>query len=423
MRRDIWLASLAGVVVGSWLTLIAVQVEEYGRGLPNKANIEAEAESRPAVTVPARTETAKATPIPATTTPVQTTAETAKQEVAPAAETKPDDKTSVQPAAVAEQTTQAATTAPSTAAPGTIDNGNQTPATTPSAAATTSTPEDTAKALLATGADQIDKGTAGAAAQSPTQAESKTSTESAQPKTTPANPGATQSAQATPTKTNTTQAQTAEAKKTKPDKAAPKPETSDQTNVGQTPVSQGPADQADRELAASAHRTAPTEPASQQASLDSGQKPNEQAKPVELVRPFSDRAGVLTIAGKRVQLPGIIPTDVDRMCTGPNGKTWPCGAAARTAFRMYLRGRTIDCDLPSPTWQGTVTGACRYVRIDLSEWLVRFGWAEPEAGSPLVALAEQAKQQKRGIYGDDPRPGGKSTLAPALPKEDPLNPI
>jgi len=70
-----------------------------------------------------------------------------------------------------------------------------------------------------------------------------------------------------------------------------------------------------------------------------------------------------------------------------------------------------------------VTGHCRYVRIDLSEWLVRFGWAEPEAGSSLEAVAEQAKQQKRGIYGDDPRKGRKSTLAPAPAKEDPLNPI
>jgi len=111
------------------------------------------------------------------------------------------------------------------------------------------------------------------------------------------------------------------------------------------------------------------------------------------------------------------------LCTGPSGKSWPCGLAARTAFRMYLRGRTIDCDLPSATWQGTVKGACRYVRVDLSAWLVRFGWAEPEPGSPLAPLVDEAKQKQRGIYGDDPRKTGKSTLGPALPKEDPLNPI
>jgi len=156
---------------------------------------------------------------------------------------------------------------------------------------------------------------------------------------------------------------------------------------------------------------------------DDSSKPNEATKPVELIHPFSDRAGVLTLGDRSVQLSGIIPTDVGRMCTGSGGSSWPCGTAARTAFRMYLRGRTVDCDLPSETWQGTVTASCRYVRVDLSEWLVRFGWAEPEPGSPLAAIAEQAKQQKRGIYGDDPRKGHKSTLAPAPAKEDPLNPI
>ncbi|MCJ9723697.1 thermonuclease family protein, partial [Agrobacterium sp. BETTINA12B] len=178
-----------------------------------------------------------------------------------------------------------------------------------------------------------------------------------------------------------------------------------------------------------ARRTVPMTPSTQQASPGDSQTPSDDQKqaggtePVELVRPSSDRAGMLTVGNRSVQLSGIIPTDIGRMCAGSDGKSWPCGTAARTAFRMYLRGRIIDCDLPSATWQGTMTGHCRYVRIDLSEWLVRFGWAEPEAGSPLEAAAEQAKQQKRGIYGDDPRKGRKSTLAPAPAKEDPLNPI
>ena len=369
MRRDFWLASLAGVVLGSWLTLVAVQVEKHGFSVSDTAA----AESQPTGSAPISTETAKAA-VPATSPSVQQPAKT-KQETAPAAETKPENKDSVKPVAVAERTT---------------------PAATP-----TSTPEITAKAAIAATADQIDKDQSTAAVQPAILPESKTATELAQPKATQANPGETQVAQATQTE------------------SAP----SDRTNASQTPANQMPADQADREQAAAARRTAPAESPSQQASSGSDQKPSEQTKPVELVRPFSDRAGILTIAGKSVQLPGIIPTDVDRMCTGPNGKSWPCGAAARTAFRMYLRGRTIDCDLPSPTWQGTVTGACRYVRVDLSEWLVRFGWAEPEPGSPLVALAEQAKQQKRGIYGDDPRARGKSTLGPPPAKENPLNPI
>ena len=31
------------------------------------------------------------------------------------------------------------------------------------------------------------------------------------------------------------------------------------------------------------------------------------------------------------------------------------------------------------------------------------GWAEVEAGSPLGAVADKAKQAQKGIYGGDPR--------------------
>ncbi|MEF0941946.1 thermonuclease family protein [Rhizobium sp. BR 362] len=368
MRRNIWLASLVGVLLGSWLTLVAVQVEEHGSGSANRAA----AESPPAARAPTPAETAKAAG-PATTASVQQPADTTQREAMLAAETKPDDKGSVQPAA-AERT--------------------------PPAATPTATLEGPAKALVATTAEQIGKDQSAAGVQPAILPESKTSAELAEPNATRGHPSETQVAQATPTS----------------------PAPSDQTKADQTPTSQMPADQTDREQAAAAHRTASAAPPSQQAS-GSDQKPSDQTKPVELVRPFADRAGILTVGGKSVQLPGIIPTDTDRTCTGPNGKSWPCGAAARTAFRMYLRGRTVDCDLPNPNWQGTVTGACRYVRVDLSEWLVRFGWAEPEPGSPLVTLAEQAKQQKRGIYGDDPRAGRKSTLGPPPAKENPLNPI
>ncbi len=325
-RRNIWLAGVAGVVVGSWLTLVAMQVSEHGFHLRGRATSKTEAENQPAAAAalkPAPIEVAQAD-----ITPAQTLTDTVPKKTLPATE---------------PQATPTAQLAQSETAPATAPD-------------------------------------------------------------------------AQPAPKNTTDAQ---GTKTEPEQAKPEPAS----------APRAPADQADRAAAAAAHRTVPMPPFSQQASPGDSQTPSDDQKqaggtePVELTRPSSDQAGMLTVGNRSVQLSGIIPTDVGRMCAGSDGKSWPCGAAARTAFRMYLRGRIIDCDLPSQTWQGTVTGNCRYVRIDLSEWLVRFGWAEPEAGSPLAAVAEQAKQQKRGIYGDDPRKGRKSTLAPAPAKEDPLNPI
>jgi endonuclease YncB( thermonuclease family) len=153
--------------------------------------------------------------------------------------------------------------------------------------------------------------------------------------------------------------------------------------------------------------------------------PAPDLKPIELPKPFAERAGILTFNDRTLQLAGIQPTDPSRTCAGENGKEWPCGTMARTALRSFLRGRNISCDLPNDDWQGSVTTTCRYARTDLSQWLAESGWVEvePGASSALSAAENQARADKRGIFGNDPRKDNPSTLAPAPRPENPLNPI
>jgi endonuclease YncB( thermonuclease family) len=407
MRRNIWLAGAAGAVIGSWLTLVAVQVNEHGFHLPGRAASKVEAEPRPA---------AAAAPIEmaqADVTPAQTLSDTAPKKTLPI---------------TAGTVTPTATVTAQTITP--TATKNEPPAATSISAPAVA--EDAAKDAVMVPTDQ-DKSSAATPATEPqgTPSAQLTQSETTPAKVTDAQPAPKDATDADTIKTEADKAEPEQSpsKQVSVDQPSPQQAPADQTKPEPAAPPPAPADQADRAAAAAAHRTVPMAPSSQQASPGDSQMPSDEQKqaggtePVELVRPSSDRAGTLTVGNRSVQLFGIIPTDIGRMCAGSDGKNWPCGTAARTAFRMYLRGRIIDCDLPSATWQGTVTGNCRYVRIDLSEWLVRFGWAEPEAGSPLEAVAEQAKQQKRGIYGDDPRKGRKSTLAPAPAKEDPLNPI
>ncbi|MBB2819096.1 UNVERIFIED_ORG: endonuclease YncB(thermonuclease family) [Rhizobium esperanzae] len=125
-------------------------------------------------------------------------------------------------------------------------------------------------------------------------------------------------------------------------------------------------------------------------------------KPIELARPIPENAGVLSFGERRLQLAGIVPTPADRVC-GPAGRQWPCGMLAKTALRQLLRNRNLTCDLDMAEWKGTVTAACRLGVQDLGTWLAENGWAEAEAGSPLGAVADKAKQAQKGIYGGDPR--------------------
>ncbi|CCM74299.1 thermonuclease family protein [Rhizobium mesoamericanum] len=122
-----------------------------------------------------------------------------------------------------------------------------------------------------------------------------------------------------------------------------------------------------------------------------------------LVRPIAESAGVLAFGDRRLQLAGINPTPADKTCTDSKGREWPCGMLAKTNVRLFLRLRTVRCDLDSAEWTGTVTTACRIGTQDISRWLVENGWAEAEKGSALAEAGEMAKQAGKGIYGDDPR--------------------
>ncbi|MBY5347368.1 thermonuclease family protein [Rhizobium leguminosarum] len=141
----------------------------------------------------------------------------------------------------------------------------------------------------------------------------------------------------------------------------------------------------------------------QQAQTATQQAASPAAKKaMELARPAVDNAGMLSFGERRLQLAGIVPTPVDRIC-GPAGRQWPCGMMAKTALRLLLRNRSVTCDLDTVEWKETVTTGCRLGTEDLGAWLAENGWAEAAVGSPLTSVADKARQAGKGLYGDDPR--------------------
>lgn len=172
----------------------------------------------------------------------------------------------------------------------------------------------------------------------------------------------------------------------------------------------------DAELIARATGPAPKEPAAApsenapaDATAQSAPAPTETPSTapdgkdsMELLRPTVESAGILSFGKRRLQIADVIETPADKSC-GSDGKQWPCGMMAKTALRLYLRNRTIDCDLPSDAWEDMVRAACRLGQQDIGTWLVENGWVEAQPGSPLAAAGEKAKQAKQGIHGEDPR--------------------
>ncbi|MBD9373980.1 thermonuclease family protein [Rhizobium sp. ARZ01] len=154
----------------------------------------------------------------------------------------------------------------------------------------------------------------------------------------------------------------------------------------------------------------PGAPADTQPDIPSepSNAPPTAAEPVALARPIVLAAGRFSIGGKVLELDGIVPIAVNRQCTDTSGEAWPCGRMARTAFANLVRGRTIDCDVPSAEWSGTAIAHCTLAGRDLSQWLAENGWAEVRPGFPLAAIAEAARQAGRGLYSPDPRRKAKS---------------
>lgn len=141
--------------------------------------------------------------------------------------------------------------------------------------------------------------------------------------------------------------------------------------------------------------------------------------PVSFARPIVLAAGRFSIAGKVLELEGIVPVPVNRQCQDSAGEGWPCGRMARTAFANLVRGRTIDCAVPAKQWSGTATARCTVAGKDLSQWLAENGWAETAPGSLFEEAAKAARQAGLGL--NSPNPRGNATRPRARPAPAPAD--
>ncbi|ATU92799.1 thermonuclease family protein [Phyllobacterium zundukense] len=130
------------------------------------------------------------------------------------------------------------------------------------------------------------------------------------------------------------------------------------------------------------------------------------ARPVLLYRPVAIAAGTIEASGYKIALEGIDTLPIDETCSAEGGATWPCGMAARTAFRNWLRSRAIECNVPGQPSDELIATQCKLGNADLAGWLVENGWARAKDGTPMGDTMKKAEEAKRGIFGSPP---------PALP--------
>ncbi|RUU11485.1 thermonuclease family protein [Mesorhizobium sp. USDA-HM6] len=133
----------------------------------------------------------------------------------------------------------------------------------------------------------------------------------------------------------------------------------------------------------------------------------------KLFQPVATAAGFIEAKGYAVAIAGIDVVKADETCSD-EGRSWACGARARTAFRAFLRGRTVVCAVPPEGGRDTISAECRVGNKDIGEWLVENGWARAAQGSPYVEAGDKASAARKGIFGAAPKLGGLPAMPAAI---------
>ncbi|MBZ9678007.1 thermonuclease family protein [Mesorhizobium sp. ES1-1] len=133
-------------------------------------------------------------------------------------------------------------------------------------------------------------------------------------------------------------------------------------------------------------------------------------KGTKLFQPMAPAAGLLEAKGYSVAVSGVDIVSQDETCDA-DGKPWPCGARARSAFRAFLRGRAVVCTVPPEGGRDLIAAECRIGKQDVGQWLVENGWARAAKSGPYVEAGDKARTAKKGIFGAAPDLSGM----PAMP--------
>ena len=149
-------------------------------------------------------------------------------------------------------------------------------------------------------------------------------------------------------------------------------------------------------------REAPREPLSQ---LSLALPPPEFKNPwagKPLFRPVAMESAVFESGGHTIAIEGVKSVPADESCVYEDA-SWACGVRARAAFRLWLRGRALVCQIPEAEQDKQVMrGRCRLAKQDVGAWLVANGWALAAPNGPYMQAEEKARVAKLGIFGAPP---------------------
>lgn len=109
--------------------------------------------------------------------------------------------------------------------------------------------------------------------------------------------------------------------------------------------------------------------------------------------------GTLLLAGKRIELAGIVAPEQGRMCSRPDASNYACGQMATFALAGIVETQWVTC---SPAGEGTggeatggaggtIRATCRIGPYDIGAEMIRRGWAVADPSDPAAAAGNYAE--------------------------------
>ena len=117
--------------------------------------------------------------------------------------------------------------------------------------------------------------------------------------------------------------------------------------------------------------------------------------------PLAIDAGTLRVKERKIKFADIVAPEATTLCESKaGGQSWPCGMAALSAFRMFLRGRAVECFYAATNKDDPLVAPCRIGSMDIGLWLVRLGWAGAgkDASDEYQSAAKAARCSNLGLW-------------------------
>ena len=102
----------------------------------------------------------------------------------------------------------------------------------------------------------------------------------------------------------------------------------------------------------------------------------------------------------RIRLAGIDAPSNDQLCLNPSGERWTCGAAAHEALQKFAGDKPWICHVQRTDRFGRSVAKCEISGEDVSQWMVKNGWALAYVRYSQAYTAEEkaARDARAGIW-------------------------